>query len=544
MLPIPEPDYPHETELDARKATPPPRFEVKAPEGAPNVLIVLIDDMGFGMPSAFGGPIHMPTADRLAQAGLRYNQFHTTAVCSPTRTALLSGRNHHMNNMGGITETATAFPGNTGQRPNNVAPLAEMLRLNGYSTGFFGKNHETAPWEVSPSGPTDRWPTRSGFDEFYGFFGGETNQWAPYLYHGMNPVEIPRDPNYNFMTDMTDKAIAWMQFQKALTPDKPFFMYFAPGATHAPHHVPKEWIAKYKGKFDAGWDAMREETLARQIELGVVPAGTKLAPKPEAIKDWNALSADEKKLFARQMEVYAGFGEYADTEIGRLVDAIGDTGQLDNTLVFYILGDNGTSAEGGMNGMFSEMTYFNGVQETVADMLEEVRRVGRADHLPAHGRGLGGGGRRAVHVDQAGRVELRRHAQRHGRVLAEAGQGEGRGALAVPPRDRRGADGARGRQPARAEERERHACRTPIEGVSMMYTFDDAQGGEPAQGPVLRDLRQPRHLRRRVVRRDRAQGAVGDEAAPRRSSTTSGSSTTRAPTSAWPTTSPPRTRRS
>ena len=252
VLPIPEPSYPPITELDARKATPPPRFEVKAPAGAPNVLIVLIDDMGFGMPSAFGGPIHMPTVDRLASEGLRYNQFHTTAVCSPTRTALLSGRNHHMNNMGGITETATAFPGNTGQRPNNVAPLAEMLRLNGYSTGFFGKNHETAPWEVSPSGPTDRWPTRSGFDEFYGFIGGETNQWAPYLYHGMNPVEIPRDPNYHFMTDMTDKAIAWMQFQKALTPDKPFFMYFAPGATHAPHHVPKEWIAKYKGKFDAG----------------------------------------------------------------------------------------------------------------------------------------------------------------------------------------------------------------------------------------------------------------------------------------------------
>ena len=195
----------------------------------------------------------------------------------------------------------------------------------------------------------------------------------------MNPVEIPRDPNYNFMTDMTDKAIAWMQFQKALTPDKPFFMYFAPGATHAPHHVPKEWIAKYKGKFDQGWDAMREETLARQIKLGVVPPGTKLAPKPEAIKDWDTLSADEKKLFARQMEVYAGFGEYADTEIGRLIDAIGDTGQLDNTLVVYILGDNGTSAEGGMNGMFSEMTYFNGVQETVPDMLKQLRRVGRAD---------------------------------------------------------------------------------------------------------------------------------------------------------------------
>jgi len=239
VLPIQEPDYPPITELDARKATPPPRFEVKAPEGAPNVLIVLIDDMGFGMSSAFGGPIHMPTVDRLGREGLRYNRFHTTALCSPTRTALLSGRNHHMNNMGAITEMATSFPGNTGQRPNDVAPLAEMLRLNGYSTAFFGKNHETAAWEVSPSGPTDRWPTRSGFDKFYGFIGGETNQWAPMLYDGLTPIEVPEDPSYHFMTDMTNQAIAWMRFQKALTPDKPFFMYFAPGATHAPHHVPK-----------------------------------------------------------------------------------------------------------------------------------------------------------------------------------------------------------------------------------------------------------------------------------------------------------------
>ena len=376
VLPVQEPAYPRITELDARNATPPPRFEVKAPEGAPNVLIVLIDDMGFGMSSAFGGPIHMPTVERLANEGLRYNQFHTTALCSPTRTALLSGRNHHSNNMGSITETATAFPGNTGQRPDSVAPLAEMLRLNGYSTSFFGKNHETAAWEVSPSGPTSRWPNRSGFDEFYGFMGGETNQWAPLLYHGMNRVEIPKDPSYHFMTDMTDKAVSWVQYQKSLTPDRPFFMYFAPGATHAPHHVPKEWIAKYKGKFDQGWDAMREEVLARQIKLGVVPPGTKLAPKPEAIKDWNTLSADEKRLFARQMEIYAGFGEYTDTEIGRLIDALRELGQLDNTLVFYIVGDNGTSAEGGMDGMFNEMTYFNAVQETAADILKHYDELG------------------------------------------------------------------------------------------------------------------------------------------------------------------------
>ncbi|MGY4303926.1 arylsulfatase A-like enzyme [Bradyrhizobium sp. USDA 4369] len=303
-------------------------------------------------------------------------QFHTTALCSPSRSALLSGRNHHVNNFGSIAETGTSFPGQTGKRPNSVASIAEMLRLNGYSTAHFGKNHETAAWEVSPSGPTDRWPTRQGFDKFYGFMGGETNQWAPLIYDGMTQVELPKDPNYHFMTDMTDKAIAWMKSEKSLTPDKPFFMYFAPGATHAPHHVPKEWIAKYKGKFDRGWDAMREETLARQIKLGVVPAGTKLAPKPEAIKDWASLNADEKKLFTRQMEVFAGFGEYTDTEIGRLVNGIEAAGQLDNTLIFYIVGDNGASAEGGMSGVFNEMTYFNGVQETVQDVLKHYDDLG------------------------------------------------------------------------------------------------------------------------------------------------------------------------
>ncbi len=387
VLPIPEPQYPHSTVFDVRNATPPPRFEIKAPAKAPNVLIVLIDDMGFGQSSAFGGPINMPTVERLANHGLRYNEFHTTALCSPTRSALLSGRNHHTNNLGSITETATAFPGNTGQRPNSVAPVAEMLRLNGYSTAAFGKSHETAAWEVSPSGPTDRWPTRSGFDKFYGFIGGETNQWAPLLYDGMTQVEPSTDPNYNFMTDMTNQAIEWMGYQKSLTPDKPFFIYFAPGATHAPHHVPKSWIAKYKGKFDQGWDALREETLARQKRLGVVPAATKLAPKPAAIKDWAALSADEKKLFARQMEVFAGFGEYADTEIGRLIQAIEATGQLDNTLIFYIVGDNGASAEGGLVGLYNEMTYFNGVNETVQDILKHYDELGGPTTYPHYAAG-------------------------------------------------------------------------------------------------------------------------------------------------------------
>lgn len=382
VLPVAEPPRPDYTEVDARKAKAPPRFEIKAPEGAPNVVIVLIDDLGFGATSSFGGPIQTPTLEGLAQNGLRYNNFHTTALCSPTRAALKSGRNHHTVNMGFITEMATGFPGATGQIPNATAPLAEMLRLNGYSTGAFGKWHETAAWEASVAGPFDRWPTHQGFDKFYGFIGGETNQWAPFLYDGTAQVELPNDPNYHFMSDMTDKAVAWIKYQKALTPNKPSFVYFAPGATHAPHHVPKEWIAKWKGKFDQGWDKLREETLARQIAMGVVPAGTKLAPKPSAIKDWDTLSADEKRLFSHQAEVFAAFVDYTDHEIGRMLKAFDDVGEANNTLVFYIAGDNGTSGEGGQNGMFNEMTYFNGVQEKVEDMLKVMAKWGGPETYP------------------------------------------------------------------------------------------------------------------------------------------------------------------
>jgi arylsulfatase len=382
VLPIVEPKRKTYTELDVRDATPPERFEVKAPEGAPNVVVVLIDDMGFGVSEAFGGPVPMPTLSRLADDGLRFNRFHTTALCAPTRMAMLSGYNHHSTNMGSITETATQFPGMTSIRPQTITPMAEVLRQNGYNTAMFGKSHEVPPWEISPAGPQDRWPTRAGFEKFYGFLGGETNQWAPSIHDGVTPVEPPNDPNYHFTVDMTDKAIEWTAFQNALMPDKPFFLYYAPGAVHAPHHVPKEWIAKQKGKFDMGWDKMREETLARQIEMGVVPKGTKLAPKPADIKDWDQLSADEKKLFTRQAEVYAAFAEHTDHQIGRLMDALKAQGQLDNTMFIFIAGDNGTSAEGQMNGMFSEMTYFNGVPETVEDMLKHYDEWGGPSTYP------------------------------------------------------------------------------------------------------------------------------------------------------------------
>ena len=382
ILPVQEPARPHYEEIDARDVPVPPRFEVRAPAGAPNIVIVLIDDMGFGVPATFGGPVSMPTLDELATQGLRYNNFHTTAVCSPTRAALKSGRNHHTVNMAFVTELATALPGATGQIPNATAPLAETLRLNGYATAAFGKWHETAAWEASIAGPFDRWPTHQGFDKFYGFIGGETNQWAPFLYDGTAVVEVPHDPKYHFMTDMTDKAVAWIKYQKALTPEKPSFVYFAPGATHAPHHVPKEWIARWKGKFDQGWDKMREETLARQIRMGVVPPGTELAPKPAEIRDWDTLSTDERRLFARQAEVFAAYAEYTDHEIGRVLKAFADVGQADNTLVVYIAGDNGTSGEGGAIGMFNENTYINGVQETVPDMLTKIDQWGGLETFP------------------------------------------------------------------------------------------------------------------------------------------------------------------
>ncbi|MBL7903133.1 MAG: arylsulfatase [Bacteroidia bacterium] len=377
ILPILEPKEEVFTELDARNAKAPKRFEVKAPEKAPNVVVVLIDDIGFGHSSAFGGPIQMPNLERLASNGLKYNRFHTTSLCSPTRMALLSGYNHHSNNAGAIMEVATAFPGNSAIRPQNISTIAQVLKLNGYSTAAFGKYHETPPWEASVSGPYDRWPTGSGFDKFYGFIGGETNQWHPMVYDGTTRV-YPNvdDPNYHFTNDMTDQALAWMNTQQSLTPDKPFYMYFATGATHAPHHAPKAYSDKYKGKFSQGWDKLREQTLARQIELGVVPKGTKLAPKPEAIKDWDQLSADEKRLFERQMEIFAGFAEHTDAQVGRIMDALEERGELENTLFYYIVGDNGSSAEGGMIGMFNENTYFNSVQETLDMQLNKIEKLG------------------------------------------------------------------------------------------------------------------------------------------------------------------------
>ena len=360
----------------------PPIQPVRPPDGAPNVLVVLLDDVGFGASSAFGGPCRTPTAERLADDGLRYNRFHTTALCSPTRQALLTGRNHHSVGMGGITEIATGAPGYNSILPNTMSPIARTLKLNGYNTAQFGKCHEVPVWETSPVGPFDAWPTGGGgFEYFYGFVGGEANQWYPTLFEGTNPVEVDQTPGYHFMEDMTDKAIGWIGRQKALAPDRPFFVYFAPGATHAPHHVPTEWADRYRGEFDDGWDALRERTFARQKELGVIPQECELTPRHAEIPAWDEMPEDLKPVLRRQMEVYAGFLEYTDHHVGRLVDSLQQLGVLDDTLIYYIVGDNGASAEGTINGTYNEMLNFNGMAalETPEFLAEHLEDFGGPD---------------------------------------------------------------------------------------------------------------------------------------------------------------------
>ncbi len=383
MLPIPDRPYAGLTVYDAKDPDSkfPPIEPLRPPKGAPNVLIVLIDDVGFGASSAFGGPVHTPTAERLAANGLKLNRFHTCALCSPTRQALLTGRNHHTVGMASITEFATSAPGYSSVRPNTCAPLAETLKLNGYSTAQFGKCHEVPLWEASPVGPYDRWPSGGGgFEYFYGFLGGETNQYYPAIYEGTTPIEPPKSPEegYHFTEDMTNKAIKWVRQQKSLMPDKPFFMYFAPGATHAPHHVPKEWADKYKGRFDQGWDKLREETFARQKKLGVVPANCELTARHAEIPAWDAVDPKTKPVLARQMEVYAGFLEHTDHHVGRLVDALADLEVLDNTLVIYIFGDNGASGEGSLKGCFNEMASLGGFAhlETPEFLMERIEKLG------------------------------------------------------------------------------------------------------------------------------------------------------------------------
>jgi arylsulfatase len=380
VLPIPDRPYVGPVTYDAKDPDTsfPEIRPLRPPAGAPNVLLILLDDVGFGASATFGGPCATVTADRLAARGLRYRRFHTTALCSPTRAALLSGRNHHTVGMGAVADIATAAPGYTSMRPNTCATVAEILRLNGYSTAQFGKCHEVPVWETSPLGPFDRWPTGSGFEHFYGFVAGETHQYSPALYQDTVPIEPPDSPTYHLTEDLADRCIEWVRQQKSLMPDKPFFAYMAPGATHAPHHVFPEWADRYKGRFDRGWDELRAETFARQKEIGVLPPDAVLTERPEEIPAWDDMPEELKPILARQMEIYAGFLEHVDVHMGRVVDAVEDLGILDDTLIYYMIGDNGASAEGQLNGTFNELFTFNGMAgiETPEFLLSKFDRFG------------------------------------------------------------------------------------------------------------------------------------------------------------------------
>jgi arylsulfatase len=484
VLPIPDQPYDGPIYEDAKdpNAKFPPIEQLRPPAGAPNVLIVLIDDAGFACSSAFGGPCATPTAERLAGAGLRFNRFHTTALCSPTRQALLTGRNHHTVGMGGITEIATSAPGYNSIRPNTCAPLAETLKLNGYATAQFGKCHEVPVWETSPIGPFDAWPTGGGgFEHFYGFLGGETNQYYPALYEGTTPIEQPKSPaeGYHFTEDMTDRAIGWIRQQKALAADKPFFVYFAPGATHAPHHVTPEWSDRYRGKFDRGWDVLREETLARQKELGVVPADAELTARPEEIPAWADIPDDLKPVLARQMEVYAGFLEHTDHHIGRLIDSLEQLGVLDDTLVYYIVGDNGASAEGTPHGCFNELVILNGAfgLETTEFMASKIDEFG----TPTAYNHYAVGWAHAMDTPYQWTKQVASHwgGTRNGTIVHWPGGIDAKGEVRsqfhhiidVAPTV---LDAAGVPEPTHVHG----VAQKPIEGVSMRYSFDDAGAAE------------------------------------------------------------------
>jgi arylsulfatase len=460
----------------------PPIEQLRPPKGAPNVLVILIDDVGFGASSAFGGPCQTPHAERLAAGGLKYTRFHTTALCSPTRQALLTGRNHHSVGMGGITEIATGAPGYCSVLPNTAAPLAKTLKLNGYATAQFGKCHEVPVWQTSPAGPFDAWPTGGGgFEYFYGFIGGEAHQWYPSLYEGTNPIEVEKTPEegYHFMEDMTDKTIGWIGQQKALIPDKPFFIYFAPGATHAPHHVPKEWADKYKGKFDAGWDKLREETFARQKQLGVIPQNCSLTARHPEIPAWDAMPEALKPVLRRQMEVYAGFLEYADHHVGRLLDALKGYQILDDTLVYYIFGDNGASAEGTLNGTFNEMINFNGgaALETPEFLMARLDKLGGPESYNHYAVGWA----HAMNTPYQWTKQVASHwgGTRNGTILhwpkGIKAKGEVRSQfhhiIDVAPTI---LEAAGLPQPTTVDGIQQK----PIEGVSMMYSFNDVKAAE------------------------------------------------------------------
>jgi arylsulfatase A-like enzyme len=484
VLPIPDVQRPGFITYDAKDPETkfPPIRELRPPEGAPNVLIILIDDAGFGSSSAFGGPCQTPNAEKLAAGGLKFVRFHTTALCSPTRQALLTGRNHHSCGMGGITEIATAAPGYSSVLPNTMSPLARTLKLNGYSTAQFGKCHEVPVWQSSPVGPFNAWPTGGGgFEYFYGFIGGEAHQWYPSLFEGTVPVEPKKTPEegYHLVDDMTEKARAWISQQKALAPDKPFFVYFAPGATHAPHHVPKDWADKYKGKFDSGWDKLREETFARQKKLGVIPKDCELTARHKEIPAWDQMPEALKPVLRRQAEVYAGFMEYTDHHVGRLLDGLKNLGILEDTLVFYIVGDNGASAEGTLNGTYNEMLNFNGLAEIESPqfLMQRLDKWGAPESYPHYAVGWA----HAMDTPYQWTKQVASHwgGTRNGMIAhwpkGIKAKGEMRWqfghVIDVAPTV---LEAAGIPEPTFVNGVQQH----PIEGVSMLYSFNDAKAAD------------------------------------------------------------------
>jgi arylsulfatase A-like enzyme len=377
VLPFPTAPFKGQIGLSAEDSTPDFPLPVHSPKGAPNILLVLLDDVGFSASKTFGGPIETPTLERLARDGLRYTQFHTTALSSPTRAALLTGHNHHSVHTGVIMEQATGYPGYDSLMGKDTATIGEVLKQHGWNTAWFGKNHNVPDWQSSQAGPFDLWPTALGFEHFYGFVGGETSQWRPAVFDGTKPIEpYLGNVNYNFDYDIADQAINWLHNQKAVAPERPYFIYYAPGATHSPHHPKKEWIAKYKGQFDQGWDKLREETLERQKELGLVPANTQLTQRSPGIPAWESLTAEQKQLYSYMMEVYAGYLSQTDYNVGRVLAAIDQVGQLENTLVVYIAGDNGASAEGTMQGSLNEIATINGIEEDYKEVLKHKDDLG------------------------------------------------------------------------------------------------------------------------------------------------------------------------
>jgi arylsulfatase len=371
-LPSPPPKFGGVINLGAEQSKSYWQPTVVPPKGAPNVLLIMTDDQGYGVSGTFGGVIPTPSMDRIASMGLRYTQFHSTALCSPTRAAIITGRNHHSVGFGVIGEMSTGFPGYDSVIGPESATIGTILKQNGFSTSWFGKNHNTPTYQYSTAGPFDQWPVGMGFEYFYGFMGGETDQWTPYLFRNQSQVRPGTGtPGYNLPTDLADDAIGYLKQLNAAAPDKPFFLYYVPGGTHSPHQPTKEWIEKFKGKFDMGWNQLREQIFANQKRLGVIPANTQLTPWPDTLPKWDTLSADEKKLFAREAEVFAAYAAYTDYEIGRVIQAVQDLGKLDNTLIIYISGDNGTSAEGTELGTPNQMTAYNGILKLpIAEMLK------------------------------------------------------------------------------------------------------------------------------------------------------------------------------